>query len=91
MLGPRFDGEDNPTTAARQSGTRGWNRTSGLPLRRRTLYPTELREHGGLTTVLLRRISPPLTSEDARVGFQAIKWQPMTVSIRLLLLEKQPS
>lgn len=27
-----------------KSGTRGWNRTSGLPLRGRTLYPTELRE-----------------------------------------------
>lgn len=29
----------------RKSGTPGWIRTSGLPLRRRPLYPTELRGH----------------------------------------------
>ena len=29
-------------------GTPGWIRTSGLPLRRRPLYPTELRGHNSV-------------------------------------------
>src|SRR5690606_16305211 len=43
-----------------KNGGPGWIRTSGLPLRRRTLYPTELRDRlksGGLRRNAVRQLS----------------------------------
>ena len=45
------------------SGTPGWIRTSGLPLRRRPLYPTELRGHN--SAILAQRTAGV---NDRRLG-----------------------
>ena len=47
----------------RKSGTPGWIRTSGLPLRRRPLYPAELQVHARQPS--LYGFSPRLSSRGA--------------------------